>query len=652
MAISTQILSDVEVDGSIVLIHDYPDFPLNPKVGQFCLVNNQAYFYLVFQGIETWYPFAAKPNYYLHTQALPAITWTVNHNLGTNNLFVQIRNSEGNLVNASMVPSNVNSFQVKFTSAISGTLMVLSPADIDVPVVQASYMSIANGAVVLDSSGVKINGTYALTEASVALKANSTDLDAEISARIAADLLAAPQETTYTKTQVDAAIASATPSFSTLTGKPTTISGYGITDALTATAIADAIAVETTRATDVENSLLSEILTNITNSAVASSSAATDLAAEVTRATDAEATLQANIDSNSASIATESARAQAAELILAPLNSPTFTGVVNGVTQDMVGLNAVDNTADSEKPVSTAQAAAIAVETDRAMTAEALLAPQATTYTKTESDARIQAVVGAAPAALDTLAEIATQLASDENAAAALVTTVATKVDKVTGKGLSTEDYTTTEKTKLAAVTGANTGDETLATIKTKLGITTLSGSNTGDQVIPTTLPASDVSAWAKAATKPTYTATEVGLGNVNNTTDLLKPVSTATQTALDLKAPLASPTFTGTVSGITATMVGLGNVNNTSDLLKPISTTTQTALDLKANQTTTYTKTQVDSAIAATNVKTQPIIEHSKTISANYTIAAGNNAVSVGPLITNAGVSVTVPALSRWVIL
>lgn len=33
----------------------------------------------------------------------------------------------------------------------------------------------------------------------------------------------------------------------------------------------------------------------------------------------------------------------------------------------------------------------------------------------------------------------------------------------------------------------------------------------------PTTLPASDVSAWAKASTKPTYTASEVGLSNVTN---------------------------------------------------------------------------------------------------------------------------------------
>ena len=74
-----------------------------------------------------------------------------------------------------------------------------------------------------------------------------------------------------------------------------------------------------------------------------------------------------------------------------------------------------------------------------------------------------------------------------------------------------------------------------------------------------------------------------VGLGNVDNTSDADKPVSDATQDALDLKAPLASPTFTGTVSGITKSMVGLGNVDNTSDADKPVSDATQTALNLKA---------------------------------------------------------------------
>ena len=66
-----------------------------------------------------------------------------------------------------------------------------------------------------------------------------------------------------------------------------------------------------------------------------------------------------------------------------------------------------------------------------------------------------------------------------------------------------------------------------------------------------------------------------VGLGNVDNTTDLNKPISTATQSALNLLAPIANPQFTGTISGITKLMVGLGNVDNTTDLNKPISTLT-----------------------------------------------------------------------------
>ena len=76
---------------------------------------------------------------------------------------------------------------------------------------------------------------------------------------------------------------------------------------------------------------------------------------------------------------------------------------------------------------------------------------------------------------------------------------------------------------------------------------------------------------------------TNIGLGNVDNTADTAKPVSTAAQAALDLKAPLASPTFTGTVTGVTKAMVGLGSVDNTSDAAKPVSTAAQAALDLKA---------------------------------------------------------------------
>lgn len=85
----------------------------------------------------------------------------------------------------------------------------------------------------------------------------------------------------------------------------------------------------------------------------------------------------------------------------------------------------------------------------------------------------------------------------------------------------------------------------------------------------------------------------DVGLGNVDNTADADKPVSTATQTALNAKQnTLVSGTSIKTIEGqsllgsgnidLSKSDVGLGNVDNTSDANKPISTATQTALNAK----------------------------------------------------------------------
>lgn len=46
----------------------------------------------------------------------------------------------------------------------------------------------------------------------------------------------------------------------------------------------------------------------------------------------------------------------------------------------------------------------------------------------------------------------------------------------------------------------------------------------------------------------------------------------------------IISPTFSGTITGLTKSTVDLSNVDNTSDVNKPISNATQTALNLKAN--------------------------------------------------------------------
>ena len=117
--------------------------------------------------------------------------------------------------------------------------------------------------------------------------------------------------------------------------------------------------------------------------------------------------------------------------------------------------------------------------------------------------AAVASLVNSAPSSLDTLGELAAQLANDESAVSSLTTLVGTKLSSTT-----------------AASTYAPKANPTFT--GTVAGIT----------------------------------KTHVGLSNVDNTSDLNKPVSTATINALALKAPLNSPQFTGTIdfSGVTVT--------------------------------------------------------------------------------------------------
>lgn len=63
--------------------------------------------------------------------------------------------------------------------------------------------------------------------------------------------------------------------------------------------------------------------------------------------------------------------------------------------------------------------------------------------------AAVDELIGGAPETYDTLKEIADYIATHENVVTALNAAIGNKVDKVEGKGLSTEDFTTALKNKL-----------------------------------------------------------------------------------------------------------------------------------------------------------------------------------------------------------
>ena len=72
--------------------------------------------------------------------------------------------------------------------------------------------------------------------------------------------------------------------------------------------------------------------------------------------------------------------------------------------------------------------------------------------TETYVNNKVAGLVDSAPDTLDTLNELAAALGDDPNFATTVANQIGGKVDKVDGKGLSTEDYTTIEKTKLSGI--------------------------------------------------------------------------------------------------------------------------------------------------------------------------------------------------------
>jgi hypothetical protein len=181
-------------------------------------------------------------------------------------------------------------------------------------------------------------------------------------------------------------------------------------------------------------------------------------------------------------------------------------------------------------------------------------------YTSSQVDTAIAAVVDAAPGTLNTLNELAAAINDDASYAATITTALGNKQDKISG-----------------------------------------------------------------------VSDTEIGY---------LDGVTSAIQTQINSKAPTESPTFTGTVSGVTKAHVGLGNVDNTSDANKPVSTVQQTALDLKAN----LASPTLTSARLIGNTAIEQIFE-------DVTIVASAAAATINyDLLTNHAITLyTVNSSANW---
>ena len=157
-----------------------------------------------------------------------------------------------------------------------------------------------------------------------------------------------------------------------------------------------------------------------------------------------------------------------------------------------------------------------------------------------------------------------------------------TKVDKVNGKGLSEDDFTTAEKTKLS---GVESGAQVNIIEEVQVNGTALTPSEKSvNIVVPTAL--TDLTNDGNFVQDASYVHTDTNF--TENEKIKLAGVEAGAQvnTITGVKGNAEDNYRVGNVN-ITPANIGLGNVNNTADADKPVSTAVQNALNLKQNTLT-----------------------------------------------------------------
>ena len=248
-----------------------------------------------------------------------------------------------------------------------------------------------------------------------------------------------------------------------------------------------------------------------------------------------------------------------------------------------LALNNVDNTSDANKPVSSATQSALNAKQDTLVSGTNIKTVNGTSVLGSGNISISSAVAwGGVTGTLSNQTDLQTALDGkvDENSAI----TGATKT-KITydAKGLVTAgaDATTADI--------ASSTDKRYVTDAQLVVVGNTSGTNTGDNATNSQysgLAASKQDTLVSGTNIKTINSTSLlGSGNV-----AVEPTITATTSADYYRGDK-------TFATLNKAAVGLGNVDNTSDANKPVSTATQTALDAKTNklvvanrQTASYT--------------------------------------------------------------
>jgi len=282
---------------------------------------------------------------------------------------------------------------------------------------------------------------------------------------------------------------------------------------------------------------------------------------------------------------------------------------LNNITAESIGLGSVENVAVADMVLLKTQVEGLEDDLDNVYTKSQVnnaiataVAPKANSmdvFTKVETqglvDNAVSALVNSAPLALNTLSELATALGNDANFSTTLLTEIGTKAPSNNPTFTGTEIKVPAIRTTDAQYLNLLGGDKGVY-LYDKFGTLLLDVLNTG---IVNQKPTTFAQGFSVNGSVTGLNQSMVGLSNVNNTSDLNKPISTATQSALNLKANSADVTSSLTlkqdlVSGSSNVeqVLNISNQSNSYRVRLPSGTSQRLYIDAKNPTTGTWNDT------------------------------------------------------------
>jgi len=119
--------ASIKKGSKLILNNGVTEFPENPVIGEFSFVNGVLYIYSkIRDDASSWYPLTNFAENYVHQQLISSSSWTIQHNLGSQNLayFVYDNNNEYVLSEIQFIDDNT--IKLNFTEEITGRCVIFA----------------------------------------------------------------------------------------------------------------------------------------------------------------------------------------------------------------------------------------------------------------------------------------------------------------------------------------------------------------------------------------------------------------------------------------------------------------------------------------------------------------------------------------------